>query len=158
MPRMIEAFAVLCAEAANRGTRILFEMMPFCKINSVETALALVEGAAAENGGIIFDLWHIVKGKIPYEKIACFPLKYLLAVELNDGTFEAPWSLHEDTINHRRLCGEGEYDVKGFVAAVRKAGYRGPWGIEVLNEDLRKKPLEETVTRAFQTTIAQFSS
>ena len=156
MPRMIESFAELCADAANHGTRILFEMMPFCKINSVESALALVEGAGAENGGVIFDLWHIVKGKIAYDKIAGFPLKYLLGVELNDGTFEAPWSLHEDTIHHRRFCGEGEFDVKGFVAAVQKAGYRGPWGIEVLNEELRRKPLEEAVSRAFQTTIAQF--
>ena len=77
-------------------------------------------------------------------------------MEINDGTFEAPWSLHEDTINHRRLCGEGEFDVKGFVERLQKAGYQGPWGIEVLSEELRKKPLEEVTTRAFQTTMAQF--
>jgi hypothetical protein len=46
--------------------------------------------------------------------------------------------------------------VKGFVDCLLKAGYRGPWGIEVLSKDLRKKPLEEAATRAFKTTIAQF--
>jgi hypothetical protein len=44
------------------------------------------------------------------------PLQYITSIELNDGTFEAPWSLHEDTVNHRRLCGEGEFDIKGFIA------------------------------------------
>jgi sugar phosphate isomerase/epimerase len=156
MPRMIEAFSALCADAAKHGTRILYEMMPFSKIDSVESALALVDGAGAKNGGIVFDLWHIVKLKIPYEKVAKFPMKYLLGVEINDGTFEAPWSMHEDTINHRRLCGEGEFDVKGFVAQILKAGYAGPWGIEVLNEDLRQKTLEEITTSAFKTTLAQF--
>lgn len=156
MPHMVEAFAALCADAANHGTRILYEMMPFSNIDSVEKALELVEGAGAPNGGIVFDLWHIVKAGIPYEKVARVPLRYMRAIEINDGTFECPWSLHEDTVNHRRLCGEGEFDVKGFVARMLQAGYDGPWGIEVLNEDLRKKPLEEVVTSAFSTTMAQF--
>ncbi len=156
MPRMIEAFSALCTDGANHGTRIIYEMMPFCALDSVEKVLALVDGAGAKNGGICFDLWHIVKLKIPYEKVARVPLKYMLGVEINDGTFECPWSLHEDTINHRRLCGEGEFDVKGFVAAIQKAGYQGPWGIEVLNAELRKKTLEDIATSAFKTTAAQF--
>jgi sugar phosphate isomerase/epimerase len=61
--------------------------------------------------------------------------------------------LHEDTINHRRFCGEGEFDVKGFVECIRKTGYAGPWGIEVLSEELRRKPLEELTSRAFQSTV-----
>jgi sugar phosphate isomerase/epimerase len=156
MPKMIAAFAALCKDAADHGTRIIFEMMPFSNIDSVESVLELVQGAGAPNGGICFDLWHIVKLGIPYDKVARVPLKYMLGVEINDGTFKAPWSLHEDTINHRRLCGEGEFDVKGFVRAVLQAGYQGPWGIEVLNEDLRKKSLDEIAASAFNTTIAQF--
>jgi sugar phosphate isomerase/epimerase len=69
---------------------------------------------------------------------------------------ECPWSLHEDTVNHRKFCGEGEFDVKGFVACIQKAGYSGPWGIEVLSQDLRKKTLEEAASRAFNTTMEQF--
>ena len=156
MPRMIEAFAALCKDAADHGTRIVYEMMPFSTINSVEKALELVDGAGAKNGGICFDLWHISKLKIPHEKVAGVPLKYLLAVEINDGTWECPWSLHEDTINHRLFCGDGEYDVKGFVSAVLKAGYDGPWGIEVLNAEWRKKTLGELVTKAYSSTKAQF--
>jgi len=117
----------------------------------------MVEGSGAKNGGICFDLWHMVKLGIPYVEIARVPLQYIVSVELDDGTFTAPWSLHEDTINHRRFCGEGEFDIKGFIDSVQGAGYAGPWGIEVLSEELRKLPLEELTTRAFRTTITQFS-
>jgi len=156
MPKMTEAFAALCKDAADRGTRIVYEMMPFSTIDSVEKAVQLVEGAGAPNGGICFDLWHLAKLKIPYEKVAKVPLKYMLAVEINDGTHECPWSLHEDTINHRRFCGEGEFHPREFVTALLAAGYKGPWGIEVLNQEARKWPLDKLSAHAFRTTIAQF--
>jgi len=156
MPRLIEAFAALCKEGAEHGTRVGFELMPFAMIQTLQESLEMVGSAGASNGGICLDLWHVVKLKIPYKEVAEMPLKYLVSIELNDGTFEAPWSLHEDTINHRRLCGEGEFDVKGFVGCMQKAGYTGPWGIEVLSEELRKRPLDELTARAFKTTMAQF--
>jgi sugar phosphate isomerase/epimerase len=158
MPRLIEAFAELCREGAEHGTRIGFELMPFAMLRTLEESLQMVEGAGAQNGGICFDLWHLVKLKIPYEAVARVPQKYVVSIELNDGTFEAPWDLHEDTINHRRLCGEGEFDVKGFVDAMLKAGYTGPWGIEVLSAELREQPLEELTTKAFATTRRQFAA
>ena len=158
LPRLIDAFAALCAEAVVYGTRIGFELMPFAMIDTLSDSLAMIEGAGAPNGGIIFDLWHIVKLGIPYDEVARVPAQHILGVELNDGTFEAPWSLHEDTVNHRRLCGEGEFDIPGFIAAVQNAGYAGPWGIEVLSEELRNKSLAELATRSFRTTIEQFAT
>ena len=154
--RLIEEFAKLCREAAARGTRILFELMPFANVDTLEGALEMVRGAGAANGGIILDTWHVAKLGIPCEQVARIPREYLLGVELNDGTYKAPWSLHEDTINHRRLCGEGEFDVRGFIAAAERAGYRGPYGIEVLNAEMRSWPLEKLATRAYETTMAQF--
>ena len=156
MPRLIESFATLCADAAEHGTRIIFELMPFAMIDTLPDALTMISSSGAKNGGFGIDLWHVVKLGIPYEEVARVPQEYMLAIEINDGTFTAPWSLHEDTINHRRFCGEGEFDAKGFVDCMLKAGYRGPWGIEVLSEELRNKPLEEVTTRAFRTTMAQF--
>ena len=156
MPRLIESFAALCADAANYGTKILFELIVDAMIKTLPETLEMVEGAGVKNGGIMLDLWHIVKLHIPYEDVARIPAQYLLGVELNDGTLECPWSLHEDTVNHRKFCGEGEFDVKGFVNCLLKAGYKGPWGIEVLSQELRKKSLEEAATRAYKTTIAQF--
>ena len=156
MPRLIEAFSELCADAYEYGVTIGFELMPFAMIDTLQDALTMVGGAGAKNGGIILDTWHVAKLGIPYEEVARMPRQYLISVELNDGTYEAPWSLFEDTINHRRFCGEGEFQVQRFVECVLKTGYTGPFGIEVLSQELREKPLEELTTRAFSTTVAQF--
>ena len=43
--------------------------------------------------------------------------------------------------------------MKGFVECIRKTGYAGPWGIEVLSEELRRMPLQEVVSKAFKTTM-----
>ncbi|MGA9884676.1 MAG: sugar phosphate isomerase/epimerase [Candidatus Acidiferrales bacterium] len=156
MSKVIDAFAGLCREGAEHGTRIGWELMPFCDIDSVEKAVELVKGAGEPNGGICLDLWHIAKLKIPHEKVARMPMKFITSIEINDGTRECPWPLHEDTVNHRLFCGEGEFEPKRFVSAMLKAGYDGPWGIEVLNQDARSWPLAKLVAHSFKTTIAQF--
>lgn len=157
MPRLMERFAALCAEAAKYGVPVGFELMPFAMIDSLKDSLTMIAGAGAKNGGLCFDLWHIAKLRIPHAEIAKIPPQYVVSVELNDGTYEAPWSLHEDTVNHRRFCGEGEFDVRGFIEAMRGLDYQGPWGIEVLSEDARKWPLERMAAHAFQTTVRYFS-
>ena len=155
MDRIIESFAKLCADGAEHGTPIAFEMMPFCDIDSVEKALQLVEGAGAKNGGLNLELWHISKLRIPHEKIASIPQKYVISVDINDGTWECS-DPRVDVITHRTFCGDGEFDVKGFVRTMLKAGYDGPWGTEVLDIEWRKKPLNEVVAKAYSSTIAQF--
>ncbi len=37
-------------------------------------------------------------------------------------------------------------------------GYPGPWGVEVLSEELRNLPIEEIFDRAYATTSAQFAT
>ncbi len=157
LPKLIEAFAALCREAADHGTKIGFEMMPFCVIDSLDLARRLVEGAGAPNGGIFFDLWHLVKIGITPEELARFPAEYRAGVELNDGYSKAHSmaDMHIETTEHRQLCGEGEFDVKGFVAALRRSGWSGPWGIEVLNKKMRSWPIDVVTRRAFDTTLAQ---
>lgn len=160
MPTLVESFAALCAEAEHYGARIAFEMMPFANIDTLDGALALVEGAGARNGGVVFDLWHIVKLGIPYQVVAKFPRQYLFGIEINDGFLRTPegMTLLEETTQHRQLCGEGQFDVQGFVSTMQNAGYVGPWGIEVLSHELRRKPVDEIARRAFQTTMAQFGA
>jgi sugar phosphate isomerase/epimerase len=156
MPQLVDGFAALCREAREYGTGIHFELMPFARINTLKDALELVTSADQPNGGIVLDLWHLTKLGISYADAARIPLRFIGGIEINDGTFTAPWSLFEDTINHRRLCGEGEFDVRGFVAAMLGTGYQGPWGIEVLNGEMRTWPPERLAERAAATTRAQF--
>jgi sugar phosphate isomerase/epimerase len=157
MGKLIEEFAKLCVEAREHGTRIVFEFMPFSRIESLPEMIELATGAAQPNGGICVDLWHVVKLGIPYQAVAAIPAPYLMSIELNDGYLKAPpgMDLVTETTCHRAFCGEGQFDVRGFVDTLRKV-YQGPWGIEVLNKAQRAWPLDELTTRAFATTRGQF--
>jgi sugar phosphate isomerase/epimerase len=156
MPKLIESFSSLCKSAADFGTRIGFELMPFAMVTTLEETLEMLEGADAPNGGVVIDLWHMVKLGIPFEKAAAIPQRFIVGVEINDGYLTSPYDLVVETTQHRLLCGEGEFDVRGFVKAMRQGGYQGAWGIEVLNAALRKRPLTEAAEAAFRTTAAQF--
>lgn len=158
MEKLIESFAALCADATEYGATIGFELMPGAMIQTLEETMAMVEGADAPNGGVILDLWHVVKLGIPYEVAAAIPPRFLVSVEINDGYLVRPEGMDfvTEVTEHRKFCGEGEFDVRGFVTAIWNAGYRGPVGIEVLSAAIRDWPLEKIVNHAYDTTIAQF--
>lgn len=157
MSKLIDEFALLCREAREHGTRIVFEFMPFSRIETLPEMVELATGAAQPNGGICVDLWHVVKLGIPYESVAAIPAPYLMSIELNDGYLKAPpgMDLVTETTCHRAFCGEGEFDVRGFVDIMRNV-YQGPWGIEALNKAQRAWPLEQLTTRAYATTRSMF--
>jgi sugar phosphate isomerase/epimerase len=158
MERLIDEFGSLCREAGPRGIRIGYELMPFSVIETLEKTRRLVEGAAQKNGGVIFDLWHIVKLGIPYDDVMRFPAPYFMGLEINDGYLQTPpgMDMVTETTSHRKLCGMGEFDIKGFTSKLPDSPYRGPVGIEVLSQELRSWSLEKTATTAFNTTRAQF--
>ena len=57
-------------------------------------------------------------------------------------------TLFQDTVNRRRYCGEGAFDLVGMVAALRTAGWTGPWGVEILSDEHRAMTVEAALTRA----------
>ena len=155
MPRLIEAFAALCKEAEEYGATIGFEFMASAILDNLKDSLTMVETAGAKNGGLILDIVHVVNLGITYEEISRIPLQYLINLELNDGT--RPGSPRHDPSRARRFCGEGEFDIKGFIACVQNMGYTGPWAVEVFSQELAGLSLEALNTQAFNTTIAQFA-
>lgn len=154
---MAREFALLCKDAAKVGTKIMLEIMPFSNVRTVETALAIVEAADQPNGGLLLDIWHLARGNVPFSDIAKIPVRYIVGIELNDAQKYAVEPLWQDTIHKRCLPGEGTFDVRGFIEAVKATGYQGPWGVEILSEVERKLPLDKMANRAFSSTIEQFS-
>jgi sugar phosphate isomerase/epimerase len=155
LPRQVESFADVCAEAAEHGTAIALEVMPFSNVATLDVALAIVEGAGAPNGGLLLDVWHVVRGGIAYDEVAALPPGTIVSVELDDAAAEPVGSLWDDTVHHRLRPGEGAFDLPGFVAAVRAAGYDGPYGVEIIGTEHRALPLAEAARRAHDTTLQQ---
>jgi sugar phosphate isomerase/epimerase len=150
----VTEFAALAADAAKAGTRVGLEFLPWANIRTVHDGLALVQAADDPAGGLIIDVWHTERTHTPAADLAAVPLRYIVGVELNDADAEPIGTLFEDTVNRRRLCGEGAFDLPGVVAALRTAGWRGPWGVEILSEQHRHTPVREGVAAAYQTARA----
>jgi sugar phosphate isomerase/epimerase len=157
---LIEHYAELCAEAAKQhDSRMVYEFMPpDVNVQDLDTALALVEGADAPNGGLAIDTWHMAKLGIEPDELRRIPARYLGWVELSDGQWENMPDPVEETTKHRRLPGEGEFPIVDYVNACRDAGYDGPWGVEVLSDELRSLPIEQIFDRAYETTAAQLEA
>jgi sugar phosphate isomerase/epimerase len=160
LDRLIEEYAALCDDAAQHtNARISYEIIPFDPIfTSLDEGIRLVTEAGRANGGLAIDTWHMGKLHIPPEELRNIPGQYLAWVELSDGPVEFMEDPIDEVINHRRLPGEGEFDIPGYIEACRSIGYEGPWGVEILSEELRNLPMEEEFQRAYETTAAQFGA
>lgn len=149
-------FAALCAQAADHGLLIGLEMLPFSTLPDLGSALGMVAAADAPNGGLLLDIWHVVRSGGTMDEVAALPARFIIAAELCDAMTAQQGAITEDTMRHRKLCGEGEFDVPGFIRAMARAGYDGPYGVEILSDDFRQLPLLEAAERSFDSSAAQF--
>jgi sugar phosphate isomerase/epimerase len=150
--QMTEAFAPLCRQAAERGTNILFEMLPaqFSRAPSLDQVLSITRGSGAGNGGIMLDNLHLQRiGIDSGEIVRKLKASDLMGVEINDGTLAMPLKFEDSVVNKRLLPGDGEFDIAAFLQALWSVGYDGPIGVEVLNEYIRKWDLKTAATEAF---------
>lgn len=155
--QVAEEFATLAEQARQAGTTVGIEPMPFADITTPEMGLEIVKKAGHPSGGVLIDIWHTARAGIDVESLASFPVEHIAGVELNDADREVRGSLLEDTFNNRRFPGEGVLDVRGFINAIKKTGYTGTWGVEMLSTDFRRLPVAEAVRRAYDTTARFFT-
>jgi sugar phosphate isomerase/epimerase len=156
VPRYAEAFAEVCADAAKIGIDVAIEILPMTNIRTLETGAGIVEQAGHANGGLCIDIWHMTRGGIGFDKVAKLPASYFKSVEIDDARKEMIGTIWEDTLFQRLYPGEGVFDCPGFITAVEQAGFRGVYGVEIINEKYRLLPVKEQARRSFDGTMAQF--
>jgi sugar phosphate isomerase/epimerase len=144
-------FRTLCQQAAAHGLLVALEMIPFSDVATLDAAEALVRQAACPNGGLLVDIWHLYRSGGTLAALAQIPREYLMAVEICDAAAVPLGTPHDDSMRHRKLCGEGALDITGFIATLDKAGYAGPYSVEILSDELRQLPLDEAARRSFAT-------
>lgn len=154
--RMIADFRILCDQAADVGTNVVVELLPFSNLVTPEQGLALVRGAGAKNGGLMIDVWHMARAGIDNDRVRALPEDVVTGVEIDDARAEVELPLYHDTVHNRELPGEGVLDIRGFLKAVRDLGYDGPYGVEILSREHRVRPLEQQARLAFETSMRQF--
>ena len=141
-------FAELATQCEGVGTRLGIEFFPWSNIKNLHAGLELVETAGHDDAGVIIDVWHIERAGTPVGDLASVPLHRIIGVELNDADPDVVGTLFEDTVHRRRYCGDGSFDLTGIIAALRRAGWSGPWGVEILSDEHRSLPVRDALVRA----------
>jgi len=153
LSRVSENFRHLCSEAGEIDTLVGYEPMPFdVNISTLDDVFTVA--GDVENGGVVLDLWHMVKMSIAFDDLRRIPIDQIVSVELNDGYLESEMDLVVETTSHRMLPGDGEFDIRAFTSVIQEIGYDGPWGVEVLSEELRQLPMDELYESTYESTVS----
>ena len=147
-----DALASVCDDFAEAGCAVAFEIMPHGNVNTIEKGVAVIDRANRPNAGLMLDLWHMTRSPSSIDEIAALPGRYVVGAELDDGPADPVSNdLLYETLHDRNLTGEGEMDVKGFIAAVRATGFSGPWGVEIISDEHRARSLKDQAGESYRT-------
>jgi sugar phosphate isomerase/epimerase len=155
--RFVAPLQQITKEAFNRGTRIALEPMAFSMVDSIPLAADLMRAVDMPECGLVVDYWHVFRRGTTHDELAQkLTVEQIFGVELNDADAEVRGTLFEDTRDHRRLCGEGDQDVTGFIQTLQDLGFNGPWGVEILSHAHRTLPVREALAVAHSTALPCF--
>ena len=139
----------LVRRLARRGLQVAVEAFPWSVLAGPTVVPQLLRRAQAPNLGQMIDVWHFFNNGGDPDALT----GPIAAVQLNDGP-----RVHGDYLLHaraaRRLPGDGELDVTGLLRAVLRAGFTGPWCVEVNTPEFRALPVDEAARLAAATTSA----
>ncbi len=155
-----QGFYDLAEAGQQTGVKIAFENTPFSHhIRTTGQAIDFVTQVGHPNGGLMLDIWHAYRGRTPYAEVTrLLPLQYLFGVELDDGLETVTGTDMEDTFDNRLLCGEGQFDLPQFIAAVRAIGWTGLWGVEHMSSQFRQIPIQDALVQARDAALTCFAA
>jgi sugar phosphate isomerase/epimerase len=143
-----EAFAGLCARAAEHGLLVHVEWLAWSRIPDLTTALRIVELADAPNGGLNVDAWHVTRAGTTVDELRRVPGSRVLAVQLDDGPADPEPDLMHATLHDRLLPGDGEFDLAGIVRSLAEIGSVAPVGVEVFSDELHALGADKAAAQA----------
>lgn len=139
--------------AAKHGMRVGFEALAWgAHVNDYRDAWEIVRRADHPSIGVILDSFHALAPGFPVNPIASIPADKIFLVQLADapklGLDVLSWSRH-----FRCFPGQGDLPVVKFMEAVQAAGYRGPWSLEIFNDQFRAGSAVRTATDGLRSLI-----
>lgn len=145
-------FARLCARAADAGVRIALEVLAWGSVSDLNAAAVLLDAAHGATGsgrpGLVVDCWHVFRGgRIGLDDLRRLDPSLMLGVQVNDALATAYGPPPVDT-TRRLFCGDGTFDLAGFLRAVSGALPAAPVAVEVIAPEVAALPLDVAARRA----------
>lgn len=139
--------------APDGGTTIALEFSSGSGLRGVAESRSLIEAAGEAGVGVTIDTWHFFNhAKGPdWAALEALPDVWLANLQLSDGVRHADGDFWDATMNHRRLPGEGEFDLPRLAGHLAKRGFDGAIVLEVLSAAQRERSLAEHARDALTT-------
>ncbi|MET0147363.1 MAG: sugar phosphate isomerase/epimerase [Ilumatobacteraceae bacterium] len=125
---------------ASLGARVQLEFAPGSGIADLRSALAVVDLAGRANAGVVFDTWHFCRGTPDMDVLRAAPGSRIFAVQISDAARDVVGTLHDDTMHHRLLPGDGSFPLVEIVRALHDIDGLTMYGPEVLSDELHRRP------------------
>jgi sugar phosphate isomerase/epimerase len=140
-----EGIAAIAPYAAERGIRLGIEPLhpAFAAerscITTMREARLIAERFAPGNVGVVVDVYHVWWDPARAAEIARLGER-IAGYHVNDWLVPA-----KNVLMNRGMMGDGVIELRRIRAEVERAGYRGPIEVEIFNEALWERPLDEIV-------------
>jgi len=153
LPVVADHFAALCDRAAAHDLIVALEFLPWSDIPDAATAWEIVRHAG-KNGGILIDSWHYFRGAADPAQVRAIPADRFVLIQFDDADAVPVGDFMEDTTDHRKMPGQGDFDLIGFIRLLDEIGVQAPISVEILSAEQRARPLAEAAKMAHDTSRA----
>lgn len=141
-----DALAAFADRARAHGLAPTLEFMPTSKIADLRTSLGLLAAADADVG-LTFDTWHFWRSDPDHELLRTIPMERITEVQIADGGAEIVENLQTDLLFHRRVPGEGDFDLARTIDVLRSMGPIRSIGPETFSAEMNAISAAEAVRR-----------
>lgn len=142
LERSAKDYKELCDIGKEWGFIMGLEFLGMKKgINNPISAWEVVREANCENGGVVVDFFHLLKGSGKPADLLSLPAQGVALVHFNDIPADKPLEMLTDA--DRLLPGEGNAPLYELLTNLKKIGYEGWLSIEIFNPlHQSKQPIE----------------
>ena len=144
-----EALDRLADHAGREGVALTFEFMPISNVPDLRTALALLD-RMAHPIGLTFDTWHFERSDPDLDLLGTLDGRRVTEVQLADAGRAPVGDLMNDLQHHRKVPGEGDFDLDRVVKVLRASGAWRSVGPEIFSDEMDALPADAAVARALQ--------
>lgn len=117
------------------GVKPAMEYLGFAEdINTIEDALAIMNGSGHPQATIVLDPFHCFRGGGPMETISQLRADQIAISHFNDAPADPPREEQHDP--NRVMPGDGHVDLKRYVELLRGTGYDRWLSLELFRSDL----------------------
>lgn len=146
---LIADFATVCDRARPLGIRCDLEFLPYWSgVPTLQAAAEIVESAGRDNGRVLFDVYHFVRGGESADAILQVDGRLLAAIQISDGaaTLSEDADAVADMLNSRMLPGQGQFPLRDILTNLEAINAGEVVGVEVFSSELDRLTADELAT------------